>query len=86
MELGHKLVDVVVVAVLDAGADPFRPRGPQAVAHPSLGEARDLDAIGERALAAASNPPCSCDANPPYTDRITDCIRRTPQPCPKPTI
>jgi hypothetical protein len=36
--LGHKLVDVVVVAVLDAGADASGPRGPQAVADPALAE------------------------------------------------
>ena len=44
---GHEFVYVVVVAVLDAGAAPSRPRGPQVVAHPSLGEVRHLDAIGE---------------------------------------
>src|SRR5215211_1120659 len=40
MILGHKLVHVVVVAVLDAGADAAGPRGPQAVADPALAEGR----------------------------------------------
>jgi hypothetical protein len=37
-KLSHKLVNVVVVAVLDAGADASGPHGPQAVADPALAE------------------------------------------------
>src|SRR5215213_8477535 len=36
--LCHELVYVVVVAVLDASADPPGPRGPEAVADPALSE------------------------------------------------
>jgi hypothetical protein len=36
--LSHELVNVVVVTVLDAGADTTGPRGPQAVADPALAE------------------------------------------------
>ena len=36
--LGHELVYVVVVAVLDARADTSSLRGPQAVADPTLAE------------------------------------------------
>jgi hypothetical protein len=36
--LRHHLVYVVVVTVLDAGADASGPRGPQAVADPALAE------------------------------------------------
>src|SRR5215211_5830750 len=38
--LGHEFIYVVVVAVLDAGADASAPRGPQAVADPALPEGR----------------------------------------------
>src|SRR5919112_4033059 len=34
--LRHKLVNVVVVAILDAGVDTASPRGPQAIADPAL--------------------------------------------------
>ena len=81
--LRHEFVDVVVVAVLDAGVDPPRPHGPETVAHSSLGEARHLEAIGERTLAEASNPPCWCDVSFRFPDRITDCIRRAPESCPR---
>jgi hypothetical protein len=40
--LGHKLVYVVVVAVLDAGADAPGPRRPQPVSDPALPEGRHL--------------------------------------------
>src|SRR5215203_2283139 len=38
MRLRHKLINVVVVAVLDAGIDAPGLRGPQAVADPALAE------------------------------------------------
>src|SRR5215204_4534269 len=38
MRLRHKFIYVVVVTVLDAGADASGPRGPQAVADPALAE------------------------------------------------
>src|SRR5215203_7554470 len=38
MRLRHKLINVVVVTVLDTGTDASRPRGPQAVADPALAE------------------------------------------------
>ena len=38
--LSHHLVYVVVVAILDAGADASGPLGPQAVADPALAEGR----------------------------------------------
>src|SRR5215204_4706319 len=37
--LGHNLVYIVVVAILDAGADASGSRGPQTVADPALAEA-----------------------------------------------
>src|SRR5215203_3357348 len=40
MRLRHKLINVVVVTVLDARADASGPRGPQAVADPALAEGR----------------------------------------------
>src|SRR5215217_7879688 len=40
MMLGHHLVNVVVIAVLDARADPSGPRGPETVADPALAEGR----------------------------------------------
>src|SRR5215207_6442150 len=36
--LRHKLVDVVVVAILDAGVDTATPGSPEAVADPALAE------------------------------------------------
>jgi hypothetical protein len=79
--LRDKLVYVVVVTVVYAGDALLlsAPACPLAIACPTLGEARDLDATGEQTLAEASNLPCSCDANPQYPDRITDCIRRAPE-------
>ena len=53
--LRHEFVDVVVVRVLDAGADPSRPRSLQAGAHPSLVEVRHLDAIGEHTATEVYN-------------------------------
>ena len=38
MTLGHHLVYVVVVAVLDTGADAPTPRGPLPIADPALAE------------------------------------------------
>jgi hypothetical protein len=38
MALGHKVIYVMVVAVLDAGAGPPRPRGPHTVADAPLAE------------------------------------------------
>src|SRR3954451_21052199 len=38
IRLGHKLVYVVIVAILDARADAPGPRGPAAVAYPALPE------------------------------------------------
>ena len=36
--LGHKLIYVVVVAILDAGANTIGPRDPEAVSDPTLTE------------------------------------------------
>jgi hypothetical protein len=41
MMLDHKIVYVEVVAVLDAGAGAVGPRGPEAVADPTLPEGRN---------------------------------------------
>ena len=57
MMLGHKLVYVVVVAVLDARADAPAPRGPEAVADPAPGEGRCPHTIGELTAAEDSNRP-----------------------------
>ena len=78
----------MVVAVLDAMNLAYSSASacPLAVAHPSLGEARDLDAIGERALAAASNPPYSCVVDFRCPDRITDCIVEAPESRPRLTM
>ena len=39
--LGHHLVNVVVVAVVDTGIDAFGPSGPHAVADPAFAEGRN---------------------------------------------
>jgi len=49
--LCHKLVYVVVVAVLDAGMDASGPRGPQAVADPALAEGRNARERSVRGIA-----------------------------------
>jgi hypothetical protein len=53
MMLGHKLVYVVVVAVLDARADAPGPRGPLPIVDPALAEGGYLDAIGAKAVPEA---------------------------------
>jgi hypothetical protein len=86
MGVRHKFIGVVGVAVLDAGADPSRTRSPQPVADPALAEGSHLEAIGEQTLAEASYLPCSCVVDFRCPDRITDCIRRAPEPPPRLTI
>src|SRR5215204_4791305 len=77
LKLGHKLVNVVVVAVVDAVdvTQPTVPACPLPVAYPPLGEARHLTTMGIRTVAGyCPCPPFEVFSGRSHSETCAGCI------------